>query len=65
MKKFIISLALSLLIIPLTYAATMRSHYANILTQNMVTIVAPITILAESSGEITAEHGINIMLEPD
>jgi hypothetical protein len=63
MKKLLVSLALSLVIISNVSAATIVSDYGNNIAQNITQIVAPITITASSASEITAKNGINLMLD--
>ena len=64
MKKIIISLAFSLAFVSIANAATIASDYGNIMSQNTTEIIAPIVITAGSDSEITAEHGINLILDP-
>ena len=65
MKKLALTLIISLLLMPLANAATIFSDYANTFGQNLTRDLAPITITAQADGEITAEHGINLLIDPD
>ncbi len=63
MKKLITSLIISMLFAPLTHAVTFYSDHYNSFAQYQTIDIFPTNIIADADGEITAEHGINIMLE--
>jgi hypothetical protein len=63
MKKIIISLAFSLAFVSIANAATIASDYGNNIAENFTQTIAPIVITATSNSEITAEHGINLILD--
>ncbi|MBU0577428.1 hypothetical protein KJ742_06845 [Patescibacteria group bacterium] len=65
MKKFVITLFCTLLIIPTAFAASIVSDYSSTIPQNYYETLAPATITADAEGEITAEYGINILIDVD
>lgn len=65
MKKSLISFLTLTLFIPSAMAATLVSEYSTVLDKNEVRELAPLLITSTADGDITAEHGINILLVPD
>lgn len=63
MKKIFSALIISLLLIPLAHAATFYSDNDNTLALYQTRDLSNITIAAESDGEITAQHGINLTFD--
>ena len=63
MKKFILILIAIFLIVPLAQAATLFSQNYNSLYKNETKDLWPITVTADTDGEITAEKGINLILD--
>ena len=64
MKKIIISLFALALFAPGVLAATIVSEYQTTIDQNNTQEIAPVLITSTSDGDITAEHGIRILLVP-
>lgn len=64
MKKIIISFLAIFLLAPSVWAVSFTSEHSNSFSRWMTVEIAPMTITAEEDGEITAEHGINIILDP-
>ena len=64
MKKIIISFLAIFLLAPSVLAVSFTSDYSNSFSRWMTVEIAPMTITAEADGEITAEHGINILIDP-
>ncbi len=65
MKKIIISLLSFFLLVPSVLAATISSEYQTILSRNESRQLAQVLITSTSDGDITAEHGIRILLSPN
>ncbi|MBN2306524.1 hypothetical protein JXD20_00910 [Candidatus Peregrinibacteria bacterium] len=65
MKKTILFLLLFTLLVPGVQAATLVSDYETVADKYELQEFAPILITSTSDGDITAEHGIRIMLAPD
>jgi len=63
MKKIISIVIFCLMFIPLAQAATLFSQNYNSFYQNEVRDIWPITVTAESDGEITALNGINLLID--
>ncbi|MBU1018136.1 hypothetical protein KKA33_03870 [Patescibacteria group bacterium] len=63
MKKTLISLGIIFFLPANAFAATMLSETMNQLALNQVRTLAPMNITAEADGEITAEHGMNIIID--
>ena len=64
MKKIILSLVVSLLLVPVAQAAMVLSDYGNRIAQNYTQVIAPINFIAEADNEITAEFGMNLLVDP-
>jgi len=65
MKKTAIFLLLFMLFVPGALAATIVSQWQTVVDQNDTREMAPILITSTSDGDITAEHGIRILLSPE
>jgi len=63
MKKLIIILGIVFFLPINTFAATMLSETMNQLALNQVRTLAPMDITAEADDEITAEYGMNIIID--
>lgn len=64
MKKIISAVILCLMFVPLAQAATIYSQNDNTFNENERKVIFPIVITADTSAEITAKNGINLIL-PD
>ncbi|MBU1623396.1 MAG: hypothetical protein KJ597_07535, partial [Nanoarchaeota archaeon] len=62
MKKTLLSLTLLFLLVPPAMAATIVSNYSVNLIQYEDKALAPVIITSTADGDITAEHGIRILL---
>ncbi len=65
MKKTAIFLLLFLFLVPSALAATIVSEWQTVVFQNDIGEMAPMLITSTSDGDITSEHGIRIMLDPE
>ena len=65
MKKLALSLAVAMVLVPSVSAAQIASDYFNALSQNQTETIFPINITASADAEITAEHGINLILNAE
>lgn len=65
MKKVILYLLSFALFVPGVMAATIVSDYPTFLEKNELRELAPVIITSTSDDDITAEHGINIVLPED
>lgn len=65
MKKYLISLFSFFFVVPSTWAASLFTESSVILDQYETLPVAPMTITSTSMDDITAAHGIRIMLDPE
>ena len=63
MKKLLIILIVLLAFPTSSWAALMVSEYNNTLAINQNKALAPMNITADTDGEITAEHGMNIIID--
>lgn len=63
MKKILSTFILLILLAPITQAATLFSQNTNSFYKNETKQLWPLTITAEAAGEITAQHGINLLFE--
>ena len=64
MKKTVISFLSFLLFAPGVLAATIVSEYSTVIDKNEVQKLAPLIITSTSDGDIKAEHGIRILINP-
>lgn len=65
MKKFAISLLTVLLFAPNVLAATVTTEMSIEIAQRQTKELFPVVITSTSDGDIKAEHGINLVLDPD
>ncbi|MBI5422404.1 hypothetical protein HZA44_04695 [Candidatus Peregrinibacteria bacterium] len=63
MKKILPIVVLLALLAPVAQAATLFSQNTNSFYKNETKQLWPITVTAEGAGEITAQHGINLLFE--
>ncbi len=64
MKKTALTLLSLVLFAPSALAATIYSDFHSVIDENEVQELAPVKITSTSDGDITAEHGINILIAP-
>ncbi len=62
MKKLLIALLTFSLLMPTAFAATIFSDFSVNIDQREIKPLAPVKITSTSDGDITEEHGINILL---
>ncbi len=65
MKRILPFLGLLLALPSASWAAQIGSAGENLFSQNSIGAFSAVTVTAQSNGEITAQHGIDLILEPE